>query len=581
MSTLLLDPARGFRMWNIEEIYDGPAGLPEKKVVPNVNDGVIDWDSNIYRVISVDTDDPTPSFLSVLELWNPMQGVADDNDSLITGLSGYQPTLANRAFFDGSVAPFTLSIDSRFVIYGTDANVIKLFLGSDTSAATGIVISQKLNGSMQVIGENIDLELLDPGNTAMKRPEIIYTGNPLQDGELVTMVIYTQAGGVMGEVSFIVKNSTAIRTQGASTVSLVDIELLSTLIDPGTPDLVQAPQNVPLSTGDFQCRLHYSDGTSNDVAFDGVKVKLIGLGDYNPAIVGPEFPLVAMYYPDPGEPFINGTNPTNPHLSSIYRLQAIPNDLGFAFKVYVLPQWNSTSSEYDMKYYLTTVERDLVMEVSSPEITLTKIDGTGTPIGSFDPAPGSGLQRILLTADLDAILPGQGYGGVSHTQIFKIELSGNSALDDSFVIDYIGDGVEVLGMDTKFHASNATTKPLTMAHLHGDGSPTNGGNFGGNALLEWQSLLYESSHPLYDGSTEVGPPVPTHVKLRYYDALANEINTPDIQMLDWDLDHDHVTGADWVEASTVEVHWMYSPVGGGSDLTIAITPVMVHADYVP
>ena len=48
----IVDQYRGFRNWNYKELY-----LPEEttgQVVPNIDDMVIDWDSNtISRVISV------------------------------------------------------------------------------------------------------------------------------------------------------------------------------------------------------------------------------------------------------------------------------------------------------------------------------------------------------------------------------------------------------------------------------------------------------------------------------------------------------------------------------------------------
>ena len=79
----IFDPDRPFRLWSINEIYDG---VSNNAYVPNVNDGVWDWNSGLYRVTAVDIE----TGLSTLERYQSVieNPLIDSEDILMGAVPG-------------------------------------------------------------------------------------------------------------------------------------------------------------------------------------------------------------------------------------------------------------------------------------------------------------------------------------------------------------------------------------------------------------------------------------------------------------------------------------------------------------
>lgn len=491
-ASTLYDPNRGFRTWEIDQVYQGPGSLPDGNVIVNVDDMVVNWDYGLYQVIEVDP----VTYIPTLELFNPMKFVQiEESTSIITGLSGYQPNITNRAFYNSLQNPPTITIDSRFRIFGTEAYTLKLFRGTDTGAATGQVISQKLDMGGALIGENIDLEEIDVGNPAIKRPTIIHTNESLVEGEIVTAVIYTQASEVFGEVSFIIKSGDAIRAAGASTVYVQDIVLESPLLDTIETDLIEVPFNTPVTANSFQARLVYSDGSTALVNVDGNKTKIYGLDNFNVSIVGSSTNIVLSYYPDANEPTINAQGaPGNIHISRTYRMQVTESIPDNTYKLFVVPKFTLTPSPiYTLEWWVVDLNRTVVQKLMPGQVTVA-LQGGGAPVLT----PGAGQQTIVATFNPFNVL-GAGHANYNDSQAVKLTLNNPTTNTTSFIIDYKGDGVNPYGQNANWRFSQELNPPGDMR----DFIPNNSDEAD---LAAWKDRFVERLYPSYDPQTEAGYP---------------------------------------------------------------------------
>ena len=273
--TPIVDRSRIFTVFNRTEIYTGPGGTG--RFVPNVDDMVIDWSSGIYRVVSVDHERTNLSYLTKVNL-NSMGGGADDSDyAVVTGVGANSNSF--RVYVDTKTVPHTLAVDSRVLFYGDNA-FIKIFKGTDTSAATGKVISAIINSSGNVVSENIPLVLtIVPNGTNVneKTPQTAWCSETVKDGDIVTIVTYTSAGQITSRDKFIISESNLIRSVDQAGIYVTNIELLSPFMSKTDARLIECPINLLASSLNFQAKVTYSNNTSRIELIDGLKWNLLGL----------------------------------------------------------------------------------------------------------------------------------------------------------------------------------------------------------------------------------------------------------------------------------------------------------------
>lgn len=485
------DPERGFRMWHMREIYRADNVTSTTALyVPNVGDVVFDGIGSFLYVTAIDSTTAEPT----LSYFNPagrFEGQADDINDLHAGLSYYQPHVSNRIFIDTTTVPYSLSIDPRFKIYGSESVKMRLYRGTDTSN-TGTVISQNIDERGAVVSELVSLLPIFDNSSTIKRPARAHTGYSLDDGEIVTAVIYNTAGGPTGEHRFIVKNANVIAAADVSNIYIEDIELISPLISSDDPTLIENTLNIPFYTSAMTCRVHYSDGNYVDYPVDGTKAKMHGLNNFNTSLLGPTTNLVLSYYPSSSEQSIN-LQGTIPAISKTYRLANIPVGNDYAFKLYIIPYWIGTG--YKLQVRLTDVEYSLNMDVTNK----TTIKGPNEE--DFNGYTMGVTQTLDLILNLDDVLPGA-YPNHTHAQRVVLTLDEpNSTNQNNWIIDYLGDGQSVYGPNMYATVSSLDRKPFDI-------------HCGFTASYEWLQSLYYTLDPIFNPSLTDKAPVPTHFRLR-------------------------------------------------------------------
>ena len=238
----------------------------------------------------------------------------DDSDyAVVTGVGSNSNSF--RIYVDTKTVPHTLAVDSRTTFYGDNA-YIKVFKGTDTSAATGKVISAIINSSGKVVSENIPLVLtIVPNGTNVneKTPKTAWCSETVKDGDVVTVVTYTNAGQITSRDKFIISESNLIRSLDQAGVYVNNIELLSPFLSKTDARLIECPINLLASSLNFQAKVTYSDNKSRVDLIDGLKWNIAGLDMFISSQIGKMDRVLLTYKLAPEELAFDASATHNAH----------------------------------------------------------------------------------------------------------------------------------------------------------------------------------------------------------------------------------------------------------------------------
>lgn len=541
-----------FREWNKNQLYFGTPPAPGVTLhVPNIDDAVTDWSVGKYRVSAVDPITNIPT-LELKFLFTDQSVLDRESTSLVTALSIYQPTALTRAFYDDSVSPATITIDTMFRAYGSEPDKMIFFLGTDVSAATGVIISERYNTGGTLIGNDVPLEKLVPSIDTEKRPATFATTHPLANAEVITGVAYNATGGVVSKQVFLLTASATIRPPAASDVYLTDVTLRSSLLSATDTALLENHLGTPFTTALVKAVLHYSDGSETEINVDGTKCVLQGVEYFDTSLIGPPTNLVLTYYPSASEPFINGGGGGANHLSRHYRLANTAIDTSFSLKLYVVPTYIDVTTGYTYKWRITNLAGDLDVDVTS-DVVARHSDGS-----AFSGTDYTTAQEITMSLDMDTVAPGT-YPGHVHTQRLTATMNiPGSGGYNPWILDYIGDGSFAYGQNTNASASNLGAGAINIGM----------GTTSEDAFL---LRLYSPIAPLFDITAQPEPTRPTHFKLEY----GGVSSIHEISEYNSNITKVGVAPA-FGENTTVNVVWIFR--GATGDRILGHSPMIIRLD---
>lgn len=490
MTTPIFSQDRRWQMWSIDEIYTGPADPGE--FVPNVNDAVFSWDDGLYRVMSVDNI----TGLSVLEArpFNNNIVGAMQTDVLLGSGPGTDGDYY-RVYINSSVSPATLAIDHRLHIYGSDASYIKVFRGTDISL-TGHVISAMFSGAT-LISENIPLEtVVTPGVVHVKTPQTAWSIENLNDGEMVTAVVYNTGNQVISIAKLIVKNSNFIRSVDTSKKYIVGIELLSDFLSNTNTNLLELPANITLQSTLLQGKVRYNDGTSLILPVDGTRFQLAGLESMTASYTGQHEELTLIYNLLPNEYSYIASQPLpNRFITEDYDVTVIESEGAYTVKLFVVPTWQQSPARWLLKFYLYDISRDTVLDVTS-HIQYS------TAVPAFNGTLLDVAQTIIVSLNLQDVSPSYNYYRYPQSVKVTLKNSGtNSTVFSYWQVQYENAVYFGSGLFAKV-AIDELDLSKTKLDL----------SLGLTEVDDWLHEVYFPSLPLKLAS-EATPPTPTHVRL--------------------------------------------------------------------
>lgn len=492
MVTFLRDPNRGFRLWLIAELYTGPNGTGA--MVPNVNDAVLDWGNDgMQRVLSVDE-------VTALHVLGPatdiaMTGVADGD--VFIGNGGGHVSETYRLNIDKSVVPFRASLHSSLRIHGSSNAGVKLFYGVDTSKDTGRVISAYYNQSGELVGDMIPLELVATDNIDNVSIQTTVTGSvtyDLNDGELVTGVVYDNVGKAISEFRLLVRNNTFIYARATSTRYITGIYLRSNFMSTTDDRTLLFPVNVPVADIEIFAVVKYSDDTEQQMPITGNKIALHGLEDFVSSTAGQSIPLTLTYRLDDNESSTVAAGGVSRHITEIFNVTSIPMDGAYAVKLFIVPTWIDIATGYQLRYYLFNIDGTRRMDVTD---FVQHADGTAT----YLPKAYGAEQRLDVVLELNDAVPG--LGAYRHVQSFAVTLQ-SPAYEEStpWTISYTPGIPDVygIGLVGRMSTDNANVTSIDFSS-------------GAISQAEWLNRMYYDAKPLYGGADMPTPRVPSHYEV--------------------------------------------------------------------
>lgn len=482
----IADPHRPSRSFHIEEIYDGKG---PGRWVPNVNDLIVDYTAGFLRCVHVDYT----TGISELIPWVPAQSNSTDLEVFSVG-HGRMVVEPFRIFLDTSVTPHAFTIDSAYQVNGTLSKYIRIFKGTNIGKQ-GEVISKFYDNTGQILGDKIPLEIIamdQVNNTAIKAPVPGYTLAQLDDGDLVTVVVYRDDGGVSSYEPMRVQNTAWIRSPNRHTRYISNISLESPFLSSSDSLLVQFPINMPVENLNLMGVVTYSDGSRVKLPVDGTKFEIYGLDNYIATEQGQEFEVVLKY--NLGEDEFNYISAPEGTRAAVkkYNVSTLRADGSYSVKLFVYPVWVDELSGYRLEAFLYNLNRQRVYNVTS---YLQNAEGRR----AFEPLRYGVQQEITLAVDMFRVDPA--FARYRHAQTFTITLMrpGDQTATTPWSIGFKPGQDPMYGLDLEAKARMINQSNWQMRI---DSEIRN--------FDTWLKTLYYDTYPLYDPLSEIKPPEPNY-----------------------------------------------------------------------
>lgn len=485
-SVVTYDPNGLWKMWDINEIYTG--ALATNKYVPKVRDHVINPLTNqTYRVVAVDQQTLVPTLEEI--------GTNNDSDGeLLSSGVGQNPD-TYRVYLDTSVVPYTLRVDARLKIHSTEAAYAKIFKGSNITA-TGRVLSMLYDQNGTFLTHNIPMTLVAMNthdNHAIKAVPTCYTNEQLVNGERVTVVVYTAEGGEVSRQPCWVNLSSFVASIEADTRYVSHISLVSPFISATDESVVEYPINVPLQALNMFGRVHYSDGSYNELPVDGGKFSLLGLERFVGTYSSQKVPLTLRYKLDTNEvAYGQLVSADGKHISEPYMLVTTEQRGAFTVKLAGYPQWRSAESEYQMRWFMTDLNRNVMFDVT-PYIYYNQSSDV------FNPTGYGVVQHLSVRLNLKDV--SQALPSYIHTQTLSVVLTNaGTAAGSNWKVAFENNQEPLFG-ENIYAQMNMINQNLWRVSLRA----------GITNFNDWLARFFYDSKPLYAIGREAKAPEPTHM----------------------------------------------------------------------
>lgn len=478
---LQYNPDANWKTWSMSEIYTGEA--TSGRFVPKINDYVIDLSTDTkYIVTSIDQ-------LTLIPTMKLVAGNGDAQANLLYGNGGN----TMRAYIDTSVTPYSLAVDPRVRIPGSMATYAKIFLGSDVSA-TGKVLSFLYDGAGNFLTNNLALELAatDGQNNTIKSVKPGFTNQQLSDGQLLTLVAYDDQGHVVYTTGLLAKNTSYIRAIGAPTKYISHISVKSPFLSPANDQVFNYPLNVPLQAMNMIGVVHYSDGSTIEYPLDGSKFSMLGLERFVASAPGDNVKLVLSYLLAADEQTYTNISTDGKRITKPYSLVTIAQDGAYSIKLFPIPVWTDSVGGYQLRWFLTDLNRDLVMDVTAFVRFNTNSD-------TYNPLSFGGLQNLSVRLNLkDA---SAAFNSYIHTQTVGVLLkaAGTDFTQTNWLVAYEPNQNPLYG-DGLYATTHMVNQNYYQLNIKS----------GIATQTEWLQRVYKNAKPLIDSRKEIAPLDPTH-----------------------------------------------------------------------
>lgn len=487
----IYDPRQSWRLWALHEVYRGEDGL--NKYVPKVLDYVIDPRS--YTTYIVDTVDTLTLVPTLREIRPANTSITLSQSDVLFGVGPGSQAQQMRAYLNKSVVPYSLQVDQLLQVGGTMTSYAKIFRGSVIDGK-GEVVSRVYDSAGNFVSENVPLEMVmkdDHTTYSLKVVKECKTITNMMDGELLTVVFYNTAGVVVSKSQLLVENTDYVKPLTNSTKYVTHISLQSPFMSTTVVDQIEFPLNFPKGSAVFEGVVHYSDGSKKTLSVDGSKFRFFGYDQLLSTVLGQRLSLVLHYTLDADEASFASSTAMSKFVATPFTLLVVDPNLSYSVKLMPYPVWNDVTLGYDLRWWLVTLDRSFVSDVSG----MVTIDPT---LGAWDPYKLGSRQRIQASINLSHVT--SSFKPFIHTQIVELSLFNRPGVDTTLwsvknesVPAYKDYGVSLKAKKTGAHLLNIQS--------------------GFRTYEEWLQNVFDNTYPLVNTAIELSAPPPTHFKITY------------------------------------------------------------------
>ena len=487
-SVPIFDTDLRWKLYSYDEIFMGLEAL--NKYIPKVGDGVVKWSTQqYYEVVTVDS-------LTGISYLKPVSRELVDELSrheVIMGVVKTVDAIHRRIYFNPSIYPHSLNCDARILVTGTHAAYAMLFRGTDISE-TGEVISQRYSPSGTLIDNKVTLELAlveNADNYTLKQVPEFYTNLPLKNGELVTLVIYNETGGVQYKRSWLIEYTDYVRKPENNLSYVRSIALESPFLDPLSDDLLRIPVNLPLSSLNLMGVIHYNDKVVKRPV-DGGRLKLYGLNNLLSSVPGAVTDhLVLAYQLGQYETSSLPATTDEKAVTRTYRVMVDDPNNSYNIKLMAVVHWVSESVGYRVDWWLLNLDRDTCLLVTPHIIYEPSYE-------ALNPLLYGVTQRKLISLPITKVFPTA--LPYRHTQLIELTFhqAANGVSPTWSVDNDVNDAKGAQGLALWFKR-NTVSQTLDISQNRG--------------LSDWLDLYYYPSKPINLSDIITTAPMPSHIEV--------------------------------------------------------------------
>ena len=484
----IYEPEAPWKIWSIFEIWIGSTGTG--RYVPKEDDWVVNPKTYEFQIVTA--VDPI-TLIPTLMPFSP-KGIASFSDSdLLLGSGDNSQADTYRVYVDKSVYPYTMRVDGRYIVPGSDITHAKLFRSADL---TQTPISALYDTSGNFLTNSIPTQLasLDSHtNYAFQYIPMCYTTVNLVDGEMVLAVFYDDAAHVVSKRVLRVNITTFIKQANAAESYIAQINLESPFLSETQDHTLEFPVNVPITTMNLTGVVTYTSGEPTRYPVDGSKFVMMGLDQVIASTPGLKVPLVLKYFLGPNESAIHGVSGGGKFVTVGYDYVTVSKNNSYSVQLFAYPVWTGDITGYSLKWYLLNLDRNIVYDVTN----LVEFNDT---TGPFDPLRYGYLQRKSVKINLRDI--SAAFRPYIHLQLVDITLYGAPA---SHSIPWTVLAVSQAGM-TPYSGGLFIKRNVSSPNVITLDS-------GISNYSDWLAKVYLATQPLVDRTLENSPPNPSHIEV--------------------------------------------------------------------
>lgn len=525
---------RMFWTYEIDEIYTGGPG--KGKYVPNEKSHVVRYNTNErWYVKSLDKTTLIPE-LEPLGYSNNM--VLSSTDLLFSAGPG-DSSKAIRIYLDTTVYPYRLDVDAFAQIRQVQAAYAKIIYGPLYGEHE--VISMMLDATGNLVSDRIPLSVcaLEPGwtNYSIKTVDPCFTNRKFKNGDMLTLLVYSQSGHVLSSTPLSVVNSNTIRDLNQPLRYIRSIGIESPYLSETEPNLLLLPLNWTRASMNMVGVVHYSDGKTVKLPIDERKFKLVGGDQLLSNIPTHEFDMSLNYMLDPTEAAAPEIATFSRSIPFPLRVRITEINNSHTAKLFGCLFFDKVVNIYRLRWWLLNMDRRESIEVTSHvKVAANSPAFNGSLFGT--------VQRLQVTLNLRDVFPT--IKPFYHTQVADITIYG---LPTDYNTPWI---IKNHHLDEKtyggaLHAEITAPTALSLKSRCAD-------------QAEWLDRFYYQLYPLVEDPNNPALKVkPTHVLVKY---KTTETRIP---VTDWD--HAIQMGVVLETGGTVQLTWIKETATG--DLYLA------------